>query len=117
MQAGFQRGRGTRDQIPNICWILERAREFQKNIYLCFIDYAKAFYCLYHKKLWKILIEAGVPDHITFWETYMWVKKQQLDSYMEQLTDWKLGKEYHKAAYCHPAYLTSVQSTSWEILG
>ena len=65
VQAGFRKGRGIRDQIANIWWIMERAREFQKNIYFCFIDYAKAFDCVDHKKLWKILQEMGIPDHLT----------------------------------------------------
>ena len=65
VQAGFRKGRGTRDQIANIRWIIEKAREFQKNIYLCFIDYAKAFDCVDHNKLWKILKEMGIPDHLT----------------------------------------------------
>ena len=65
VQAGFRRGRGTRDQIANICWIMEKAREFQKNIYFCFVDYAKAFDCVDHNKLWKILKEIGIPDHLT----------------------------------------------------
>ena len=65
VQPGFRIGRGTRDQIANICWIIEKAREFQKNIYFCFIDYAKAFDCVDHKKLWKILKEMGIPDHLT----------------------------------------------------
>ena len=65
VQAGFRKGRGTRDQIANICWIMEKAREFQKNIYFCFIDYAKAFDCVDHNKLWKILQEMGIPDHLT----------------------------------------------------
>ena len=64
-QPGFIKGRGTRDQIANICWIMEKAREFQKNIYFCFIDYAKAFDCVDHNKLWKILKEMGIPDHLT----------------------------------------------------
>ena len=64
-QAGFTNGRGTRDQIANICWIIKKARECQKNIYFCFIDYAKAFDCVDHKKLWKILKEMGIPDHLT----------------------------------------------------
>ena len=62
VQAGFRKGRGTRDQIANICWIMEGAREFQKNIYFCFIDYAKAFDCVDHSQLWKILKEMGIPD-------------------------------------------------------
>uniref|UniRef100_A0A4W2DV27 RNA-directed DNA polymerase n=1 Tax=Bos indicus x Bos taurus TaxID=30522 RepID=A0A4W2DV27_BOBOX len=65
VQAGFRKGRGTRDQIANICWIMEKAREFQKNIYFCFIDYTKAFDCVDHNKLWKILKEMGIPDHLT----------------------------------------------------
>ena len=65
VQAGFRKGRGTRDQIANIRWIMGKAREFQKNIYFCFIDYAKAFDCLDHNKLWKILKEMGIPDHPT----------------------------------------------------
>ena len=64
VQAGFRKGRGTRGQIANICWIIEKARDFQKNIYFCFIDYAKAFDCVDHNKLWKILKEMGTPDHL-----------------------------------------------------
>ena len=63
--ADFSKGRGTRNQIANICWIIEKSREFQKNTYFCFIDYAKAFDCVNHKKLWKILKEMGIPDHLT----------------------------------------------------
>ena len=65
VQAGFRKGRGNRHQIANICWIMEKAREFHKNIYFCFIDYAKAFDCVDHNKLWKILKEMGIPDHLT----------------------------------------------------
>ena len=65
VQAGFRKGRGTRDQIANIHWIMEKARQFQKNIYFCFIDYAKAFACVDHNKLWKILKEIGIPDHLS----------------------------------------------------
>ena len=65
VQAGFRKGRGTRDQIANICWIMEKAREFQKNIYFCFIHYAKAFDCVDHNKLWKILKGIGIPHHLT----------------------------------------------------
>ena len=65
VQAGFRKGRGTRDQIANISWIIEKAREFQKNICFCFIDYVKAFDCVDHNKLWKILKETGIPDHLT----------------------------------------------------
>ena len=65
VQAGFRKGRGTRDQIANVCWIIEKARELEKNIYFCFIHYAKAFDCVDHNKLWKILKEMGIPDHLT----------------------------------------------------
>ena len=65
VQAGFRKGRATRDQIANICWIMEKAREFQKNIYFCFLDYAKAFDCVDHNQLWKILKEMGIPDHLS----------------------------------------------------
>ena len=65
VQAAFRKGRGTRDQIANICWIMEKGREFQKNIYFCFIDYAKAFDCVDQNKLWKTLKEMGIPDHLT----------------------------------------------------
>ena len=87
VQAGFRKGRGTRDQIVNICWIIEKAREFQRNIYFCFIDYAKAFDCVDHNKLWKILKEMGIPDHLpASSEICMQVRKQQLELDMEQQT-------------------------------
>ena len=89
VQAGFRKVRGTRDQISNICWIIKKAAEFQKNIHFCFIDYAKAFDCVNHKKLWKILRERGIPDHLSLrwsWETYVYVRKQQLELDMEQQT-------------------------------
>ena len=85
VQAGFRKGIGSRDQIANICWIMEKTTEFQKNIYFCFTDYAKAFDCVDPYKLWKILKEMGIPDHLTcLWETYMQVRKQQLKLDMEQ---------------------------------
>ena len=87
IQAGFRRGRRTRDQIANIHWIMEKAREFQKNIYFCFIDYAKAFDYVDHNKLWKILKEMGTPDHpFASWEICMQVRKQHLELDMEQQT-------------------------------
>ena len=86
VQDEFRKGRGTRDQIANIHWIIEKAREFQKNIYFCFIDYAKAFDCVDHNKL-KILQEMGIQDHLTAsWEICMQVRKQQLELDMEQWT-------------------------------
>ena len=87
VQAGFRTGRGTRDQIANIHWINEKAREFQKNIYFCFIDYAKAFDCVDHNKRWKILKEMGMPDHWpASWEICMQIRKQQLELNMEEQT-------------------------------
>ena len=87
VQAGFRKGRGTRDQIANILWIIKKAREFQKNIYFCFIDYAKVFNCVDHNKLWKILKEIGISDHLPIsWETYTQVRKQQLELDMEKQT-------------------------------
>ena len=110
VQAGFRKGRGTRDQIANICWMMEKAREFQKNIF--FIDYTKTFVqittnCGKFLKRWEyqIILPAS-------WETCMQVKKQRLEPDMEQQTGSKLGKEYVKAVYCHPAYLTYMQSIS-----
>ena len=87
VQAGFRKSRGTRDQIANIRWIIEKAREFQKNICFWFIDYAKAFDCVDHNKLWKILQEMGIPDTWpASWEICMQVRKQQLELDMEQQT-------------------------------
>ena len=71
VEAGFRKGTGTRDQIANVCWIIKKVREFQKNIYFCFIDYAKAFNCVDHNKLWKILKEMGIPDGNTRWEYHL----------------------------------------------
>ena len=89
-QAGFRKGRGTRDQIANICWIMEKAREFQKNIYFFFIDYAKAFDYVDHNKLWKILKEMGIPDHLTCLLRNLYAgRKQQLELAMEQQTSSK----------------------------
>ena len=82
VQAGFRKGRVIRDQIANIFWIIEKAREFQKNICFCFIDYAKAFDCMGHNKLWKIIQEMSIPDR----ETCMQVRKQQLEMDMEHQT-------------------------------
>ena len=87
IQAGFRKGRGTSDQIANIFWIIEKAREFQKNIYFCFIDYAKAFDSVDHNKLWKILKEMGIQTiWPASWETCMQVRKQELELEMEQQT-------------------------------
>ena len=118
VQAGFRKGRRTRDQIANIHWIIEKVRKFQKNIYFCFIHYAKAFDRVDHNKLWKILQEMGMPDHLTCLLRNLFVGQEAtVRTSMEQQTGSKLGKEYVKAVYCHSAYLTYMQSTSCEMPG
>ena len=113
VQASFRKGRGTRDQIANIRWIIKKAREYQKNIYFCFIDYAKpltVWITINCGKFWKRLeYQTTLPAS---WETCMQAKKQQN---IELLSGSKLGKEYIKAVYCHPAYLTYMQNTSCEM--
>ena len=97
---------------------MEKAREFQKNIYFCFIDYAKAFDCADHNKLWKSLQEMGIPDHLTCLLRNLYPGQEATVRTGHGTTDSsKLGEEYVKAVYCHPAYLTYMQSTSWEMLG
>ena len=118
VQAGFTKGRGTRDQIANIRWIIEKMRQFQKNVYFCFFDYAKVYDCVDHTKqtgkFWKR------REHQTTrpasWEICIQLKKQQLELDTEQQTGFKLGKEYVKAKYCHPAYLTYMKTTLWGML-
>jgi len=118
VQDEFRKGRGTRDQIANIHWNIEKAREFQKNIYFCFIDYAKAFDCVDHNKLWKILKDKEYQTTWpASWEICMQAEKQNLELDMEQRTGSKLRKEYIKAVYCHPAYLTYMQSTLCKMPG
>ena len=113
VQAGFRKGRGTREQSANIRWILEKAREFQKNIYFCFIDYAKAFDYVDHNKLWKILRDMGIPDHLACLLRNLYAGQDATDRTGHGITDWfQIGKGVHQAVYCHPAYLTCMQSTS-----
>ena len=113
VQAGFRKGTETRDQIANICWIIKKAREFQKNIYFCFIDYVKAFDYVDHKKLWEITIEMGIPDHLTCLLRNLYASQVAIIRIELGTIDWfQLGKEYIKAIYCHPAYLTYMQNTS-----
>ena len=113
VQVGFRKVRGTRNQIANICRIIEKAREFQENIYFCFTDYARVFGGVDHNNLWKILQEMGIPDHLTcLLRNCLQVRKQQLELDMEQHIGPKSEKEYIKAVYCHPAYLTYMQSAS-----
>ena len=113
VQAGFRKGRGTRDQIANISWIIEKARAFQKNIYVCCIDYAKAFDCVDHNKLWEILKEMGTPDHLTCLLRNLYAGQEASVRTGHGTTDWfQIGKGVCQGLYCHPAYLTYMQSTS-----
>ena len=117
VQIGFRKDRGTRDQIANIRWIIEKAKEFQKNHIFLLHWLCIRSLTMWITTKWKILKEMGMPDHLTCLLSYwMQVKKQQLEPDMEQQTCSKLGKEYVKAVYCHPDYLTNMQSTSWEML-
>ena len=118
VQAGFRKGRVTRDQIANNHWIIEKAREFQKNIYFCFIDYIKAFYCVDHNKLWKILQEMEMLDHLTCLLRNLYIGQEATVRTGHGTTDWfQVGKEVRQAAYCHPAYLIYMQSTSCRMMG
>ena len=113
VQAGFRKGRGSRDQIANISWIIKKSREFQKNIYFCFIDYVKAFDYVDHNKLWKILKEMGIPDYLTCLLRNLYAGQETTVRTGHGTTDWfQIEKENVKAVYCHPAYLTYMQSTS-----
>ena len=91
VQAGFRKGRGTRDQIANVCWIMEKARKFQKNIYFCFLDYTKAFNFVDHKKLWKILKEMGIPDHLICLLRNMYAGQEATVRTGHGTTDWVHG--------------------------
>ena len=118
VQVGFRKDRGTRDQIANIHWITEKTREIQKNIYFCFRDYAKPFDCVDHNKLWKILQDMGIPDHLTCLLRNLYAGWEARVRTRHVITDWfQIGKEYVKAVYCHPAYLIYKQSTSCKMLG
>ena len=100
VQAVFRKGRGTRDQIANICWIIKKAREFQKNIYFCFIDYAKAFDCVDHNKLWKILKEMGILDHLTCLLRNLYAGQEATVRTGHGTTDWfQIGKEIQSRLY------------------
>ena len=111
IQAGIRKGRGTRNQIANICWIINKAKEFQKITYFCFIDYTKAFDCVDHNKLWKILKEMGIPDHLICLLRNLLQGQEATVRTGHGTTDWfQTGKRW--AVYCHLAYLTYMQSTS-----
>ena len=97
VQAGFRKGRGPRDQIANICWIIKKAREFQKNIYFCFIDYAKTFDCVDHHKLWKILKDMGMPDHLTCFLRNLYAGQEATIRIGHETTDWfQIRKGVHQ---------------------
>ena len=103
VQAGFRKGRGTRDQSANICWIIEKAREFQKNIYFCFIDYAKAFDCVDHNKLWKILNEMGVPNHLTCLLRNLYAGQERTVRTGHGTTNWfQIGNGVHQGCILSP---------------
>ena len=107
VQAAFRKGTGIRDQIANICWMIEKEREFQKNIYLCFIDYAKVFDCVDHHKLWKILQEMGIPDHLISLLRNLYAGQEATVRTGHGTMDWfQIGKEVHQGCVLSPAYLT-----------
>ena len=122
VQAGFIKGRGTRDQMANICWIIEKAIEFQKNIYFCFIDYAKAFDCVDHYKLWKIFQGMGRPDHLTFLLRNLYAGQEATVRTGCGTTDWfQIGKGVHQGCILSPCLfnlyaeniMRNARNTSW----
>ena len=114
VQAGFRKGRGTKGQIVNIRWIIEKAKEFQKNSYFCFIDYAKTFDCVGHNKLGILkFLEMGIPAHFTCLLRNLYAGQGATVRTRHGTTDWfKIGKKYNKAVYCPLLFLTYMQSTS-----
>ena len=103
VQAGFRKGRRTKDLIANICWIIKKARQFQKNIYFCFIDYAKAFDCVDHSKLWKILKEMGIPDHLTCLLKNLYADQEATVRTRHGTTDWiQIGKGVRQGCIMSP---------------
>ena len=125
VQAEFRRGRGISNQMAKIRWIIEKAREFRKNIDFCFIDYAKAFDCVDHNKLWRILQKTGIPDHLTCLLRTLYAGQEATVRNRHGTMDWfQTGKRYVKVVYCHPGYLiymmlkyiirnTRLDDTSW----
>ena len=108
VQAGFRKGRGTRDQIVNICWIIAKAREFQKNVYFCCIDYAKAFDCMDHNKLWKILKDIGIPDHLTCLLRNLYAGQEATARTRHGTTDWfQIGKGVCQGCILSPCLFNS----------
>ena len=118
VQVGFRQGRGTRDQIVNICWIIEKAREFQKNIYFCFIDYTKAFDCVDHNKLWKILREMGIPDHLICLLRNLYAGQEATVRTGHRTTDWfQIGKGVCQGCILSPClfhlYAQYIMGNAW----
>ena len=106
VQAGFRKGRGTRDQIANLCWIIKKAREFQENIYFWFIDYAKAFDCVDHNKLWKTLKEMGIPDHLACLLRNLYVSQEATVRTLYGITDWfRIEKGVQQGCLLSPCLL------------
>ena len=113
VQAGFRKGRGTRDQIANIPWIIEKASEFQKNIYFCFIDYAKSFDCVDHNELWKILQEMGIPDYLTCLLRNLYAGQQATVRTGHGTTDWfQIGKGVHQSCILSPCLVRLLKEES-----
>ena len=112
-----EKNRGTRDQIGDICWIIKKAREFQKNIYF-FTDYTKAYDCVDHNKLWKILKEMCIPNHLTCLLRNLYTNQEATGRTRHGTTDWfQIGQGVDQGLYCHPDYITYMQSTSCKIPG
>ena len=117
VQADFRKGRGTRDQIVNICWIMEKTREFQKNIYFCFMDYAKAFDCVDHNQLWKILKEMGIPDHLMCLLRNLYAGQEATVRTGHGTTDWfQIGKGVHQGCILSPCLFNFFFSLSLSLL-
>ena len=118
VQASFRKGRETRDQIVNICWIIKKAREFQKKIYFCFIDYAKGFHCVDHNKLWKILKEMGIPDHLTCLLRNLYAVQEATVRTGHGPTDWfQIRKGVHQGCILSPClfnlYAEYIMRNAW----
>ena len=116
VQAGFRKGRGTRDQFANICWIIKKSREFQKDIYFCFIDYTKAFDCVDHNKLWKILKEMEMPDQLTYLLWTLYASQEATASTGDETMDWlQIEKGVHQSCVLSPCLFNLY--ASWDMLG
>ena len=117
IQARFRKGRGTRDQMANICWIIEKARVFQKIIYFCFTDYAKAFDCVDHNKLWKMLKEMGIPNHLTCLLRNLYTGQEATVKIEHGTTDWfQIGKGVRQGCILSPCLFNYMQITSYKIV-